>query len=851
MGNKKGLIAFFIISLVLASGFTVLSNGGVLPVAHAAGGGSGHDGGGADKAAVHQEKHGSQGGHDTHASQGGHHLESSSLITPADGWQGNLPLWIVLIPMIGALLAVARGKSDSARDKIVVGTCLLTLLMLVLMYAPVVNGVHINGQFFKGISSTYSFMPGFSFTFRVDAAALTVAYVTAFLWLLSGIYAIGYMTIEENRTRYDFFMLATLTANMGVLLAGDFLTLFVFFEGLILFPYALVAHKEDPGAIRGANMYLYLGVVGSLTLLLGISLFYKYTGSVAILPVAQGVAAALTPGKKYLLALLMIIGFGGKAGIFLEHIWLPNAHPVAPTPASALLSGAMIKAGAYGIFRVVCMLFVPPSFKVGEFVSQWATMSNIGYAVIWLGVVGMFLAVLSALITANSKRMLAFHSVSQMGYIVMGIGCAAYMGSHGAMGLAGSLYHIVNHALFKCTLFLGVGAVYFRTHELDMYKLGGLWRNMPIVAAGLFIAACGIAGIPGFNGFASKTLLHHAILEAYEHSALLGGGAKDFKLKIAEIIFMITAGGTFASNMKLFALTFLGKRQKKHEDVDPAPLAMRVAIILGSVAILFIGLRPNWMLENLIGPALANFNFDPGSHAYHLIYNTHIDGIRSTIPLLYTIGTSVPDALATVIHNLLGGGTAIMMGGMYFVLGMRFGWFHIEVPECCTLGYYYVRVYRLFCSFCKGPWAVLDSLVNMVGYMFAKLCRLFCCFCKGPCVVFDIWVDKFISLFMLYIWLPLADARGAIAKWDKYILPRAWIDRKPWQPVSGRIYLAVCSVFMVLDRTVVDGVVNAAGNTVGDIGASTTRTQTGFFQHYALTMIIGVLTITTLCMFVL
>jgi formate hydrogenlyase subunit 3/multisubunit Na+/H+ antiporter MnhD subunit len=133
----------------------------------------------------------------------------------------------------------------------------------------------------------------------------------------------------------------------------------------------------------------------------------------------------------------------------------------------------------------------------------------------------MFLGVLNALISANSKRMLAYHSVSQMGYIILGIGCAAYMGRDGAMGLAGALYHIVNHALFKSLLFLTVGSVYFRTHELDMYKLGGLWRKMPLTCVAMFIAVCGISGIPGFNGFASKTLLHHAIWEAYEHSVHL------------------------------------------------------------------------------------------------------------------------------------------------------------------------------------------------------------------------------------------------------------------------------------------------------------------------------------------
>jgi formate hydrogenlyase subunit 3/multisubunit Na+/H+ antiporter MnhD subunit len=517
--------------------------------------------------------------------------------------------------------------------------------------------------------------------------------------------------------------MASLNSSIGVMFAGDFLTLFIFFEGLIIFPYALVAHKEDGPSLRGANFYLYLGAASSLSLLFGIGLLYHFTGSIMIQPLATAVNTALAPSVKYWIALFMIVGFGGKAGLFLEHIWLPNAHPVAPTPASCLLSGAMIKAGAYGIFRVTCMLFVPPHWDMTRYVSQWATMSNIGYAIIWVGITTMFLGVLSALISANSKRMLAFHSVSQMGYIVMGIGCGAYMGSDGAMGLAGGIYHIINHALFKASLFICVGAFYYQTHELDMYKLGGMLKRMPVVAIGLLIAACGIAGIPGFNGFASKTLLHHAILEAYEHSAHLGNGVPDFKLRFAEIIFMITAGGTFASNMKLFVLTSLGETPKKyaegHHAVGPASTAFRVTIIMVSCAILFVGLNPNWMLENFIGPALQYFNFNPSSHAHHLVFNTHaaVGEAKSIIPILYPITGITDAAMSTwsdVIHNLNGGGIAVLLGGMYFIIGMSYHWFHFEVPEKCEFAYYYQKVVEGFKWFCVNPVSAFGVTIDRI-----------------------------------------------------------------------------------------------------------------------------------------
>jgi formate hydrogenlyase subunit 3/multisubunit Na+/H+ antiporter MnhD subunit len=259
-----------------------------------------------------------------------------------------------------------------------------------------------------------------------------------------------------------------------------------------------------------------------------------------------------------------------------------------------------------------------------------------------------------------------------MGYIVMGLGCAAYMGTSGAMGLAGSLYHIINHSLFKVGLFLGVGAVFYRTGEMNMYKLGGLWRNMPVAAVTLFIAVCGISGIPFFNGFASKTLLHHAINEAFDYSVTLGH--PDQLLKFAEIIFVITAAGTFASNLKLFVLTFLRERPEKFKDVQPCPLPMKVAMISISVLILFIGFFPNFLIETIIGPALAYFNFDNASHGYHLLYNTHqgSSGLAILYPNTQTFGA--------VLHNILGTSDAIILGGVLFILGFKFGWFHVNVP---------------------------------------------------------------------------------------------------------------------------------------------------------------------------
>ncbi|MBI5208318.1 MAG: hypothetical protein HY934_11105 [Candidatus Firestonebacteria bacterium] len=556
-------------------------------------------------------------------------------------------------------------------------------------------------------------------------------------------------------------------------MAGDLLTLFIFFEGLLLAPYPLVMHEENKASKMAAKVYLYMGVATGLCLLMGIFLFNYFTGSLDLAPAGEKLLSLGT--WKYIIAGLMIIGFGGKAGLFFEHIWLPQAHPVAPSPASALLSGSMIKCGAYGIIRVVNMFFLPVLVNA----NNWLTMNNIGYIMIWVGIMTMFLGVLNALISANSKQMLAFHSVSQMGYIIMGVGCAAYLGKDGAMGLSGAVYHIVNHAIFKASLFMCVGAVYYRTHELDMYKLGGLWRNMPVVCVCLFIAVCGISGIPGFNGFASKTLLHHSIIEAYEHSVHYLG-KPDPMLRLAEIIFMLTAGGTFASNFKLFILTFMGKRREEHANVEDVPLPMKIGLIGFSSAILFIGLFPNFMLEHMIGPGLSFFGFDPASHPYHLIYNIHTTGVHSTIPILYEPVTKALFSSSEVLHNLGGCGAAVLLGGTYFVLGLNFGWFHVHVPEYLTVSYYYKKVFNSFTNFCNGPM-----------------------------VVFGEWIRSGIQYIFLDFWQPFSGA-------EKGQTLVASLDKSYDKAIDGFTRIQSKTAWQFFDK--MDGTIDSEINKLGDIG---------------------------------
>jgi formate hydrogenlyase subunit 3/multisubunit Na+/H+ antiporter MnhD subunit len=588
-----------------------------------------------------------------------------------------LPLWLVALPMLGALVVYLLGDvRERLRDIVVVAIAAVTFVLVLAMYPSVVLQR-------TALEFTLPLL-GEGLRFLVDPLGLLFATITSLVWLAATIFSLSYMYHEHKRRRFYIFLLLTLAANLGLVIAGDLFSLFVFFEGLGFLAYPLIIHTETEEALRAGTKYLFMTIFGGLSLLFGILLLYSYSGSTAISPALGALREA--GFIKYVISGLMILGFGVKAGMIPVHIWLPDAHPAAPSPASALLSGVMIKAGAYGIIRTLGSIFRPPfeAHEVARIASSakeavvgghtellWETTKVLGYAVIWIGIVTMFLGVLMALLQENSKRMLAYHSISQMGYILMGIGVAGYLGHEGAIGLAGGVYHIINHALFKAALFLGVGAVYFRTGELNMYKLGGLRRKMPLVAAFTFIAALGISGIPLFNGFVSKTLLHHAIVEA--HGLTASGW-----LKVAEIIFIITGGGTLCSFIKLTTFTFMGKMPERYEKVKEVPLAMNLSMLLLSSIIILFGVFPNFFLRTFMIPALEYWHY-PALSLEHLA-NFHLWELRNFIDLM-------PSLLA---------------GVLIFVVGVRFGLFHLHFPKWFGVDYWYYRAAMGFLSLARG-----------------------------------------------------------------------------------------------------------------------------------------------------
>jgi hydrogenase-4 component B len=589
-----------------------------------------------------------------------------------------LPLLAILTPLAGGLAVLLTGRlNERLRNIIAIAFSAGAFAFCAAMFPRIINdgyNLTLNLDLFFG-----------HLLLKVDSLGLVFALFASFIWLASTVYAYSYIQHEERRTRYHVFSLLTEAACLGIFLAGDFFALFVFFELMGFLAYMLVVHNQTYEARKAGVKYIFMTVYGGLSLLFGILLYLSYSGGLGF--TANHNSAYLTTSICFVVTGFMMAGFGVKAGMVPLHVWLPLAHPAAPSPASALLSGVMIKAGAYGFFRIVQTLSVPASGEgahlaplakhaeaAGEALPHLEGslhyLHNLGFVIIWLAVLTMVVGMVLALVQDNVKRLLAYSSISQMGFILLGIGVAAYLGPEGGMGLAGALYHVVNHAFFKGLLFLGVGAVYYATHQLDMTRLGGLYRKMPFTTLFTCIGGLGIMGMLEFNGFVSKTLLHDAELEALH----LGGAW----LRAVDIIFVVTAGGTICYIAKLLALTFFGHhRGEADHEIKEAPLPMLLAMGTLAGGVLFLGEFPGLVMRKAIIPALRVFMDLTPESVHHLekmaIYNKS-------------------SALAFI--------PPLAIGIIIFLVMRRWDLFRLRLPETLGVDYYYSRTEVGFLRLC-------------------------------------------------------------------------------------------------------------------------------------------------------
>lgn len=502
-----------------------------------------------------------------------------------------LPLILVLLPTLGTgAVVIAARFGDQLRSHVTNAVAFATFTVAFLQFYLVQQGMEL-------VYSLEGFMQ-FGLRWKVDYVSAVFAVVVTLVWFLATAFAREYMAHEHHQTRFFAFWTFTLGGTVGVFVAGDLFSLFLFFEAMTFAAYVLVIHEQDPESMRAGNVYLYLSVAGGLALLGVIFLLQFVVGATGFEPalhliVEQGIS-------PWLIIVMLIGGFGVKAGMIPLHIWLPKAHPVAPAPASAVLSAIMIKTGAYGFLR---LLFVVLSVPDGHVLFSF--QQNFGYIFVWIGAITMFIGAIMGILNDSMKRVLAYSSISQMGYILFALGSGVLLGSRGAFGFAGAWMHMINHAFFKSFLFLLAGAVFLHTGELDLDKLGGLRKQMPVALGFFLVAAASITGIPGLNGYASKIVIHEAILEAYH---FLGWPS----LLFLERVFVVTGGLTAAYISKIWIKTFFGKAKRDWSGVTDLSRSHRLIFGAYLVIVLAIGVFPQRAADKLVIPAARLLPFYQG-----------------------------------------------------------------------------------------------------------------------------------------------------------------------------------------------------------------------------------------------
>src|SRR6266852_3252275 len=452
------------------------------------------------------------------------------------------PVVVVLcsVPaLLGVLVLAAATMRWSAATRLIYGASLaICVVVLVTALTQLVNA----GDTVSSLRLPLG-LPWTGAHFRIDALAAFFLTVVSLGGASASLFAIGYGEHEAAPGRVLPFYVAFLAGMILVVLADDAFTFLVSWEFMSLSSWALVmAHHHDPENRHAGYVYIVMASFGTLNLLLAFGLLAGGGGGYSFAEM-RGVPNALSG----LVLILVILGAGSKAGLVPLHVWLPLAHPAAPSHVSALMSGVMTKVAVYGFIRIVFDLSGPPAW-------WW------GVVVIPLAGITCVLGVLSALMQHDLKRLLAYHTVENIGIIFIGLGLALAFSAHNmriaaAVAMTAALLHVLNHSIFKSLLFFGSGAVLTATGERDMEKLGGLIHGMPLTAF-TFLAGCmAISALPPLNGFVSEWLIFQAILLSPDLPQL---GLK-FLVPAIGVMLALSAALAAACFVKAFGVSFLGR----------------------------------------------------------------------------------------------------------------------------------------------------------------------------------------------------------------------------------------------------------------------------------------------------
>ncbi len=452
---------------------------------------------------------------------------------------------------------------------------------------------------------SFAFKSG-TINFAPTELGSALAVITAIMFTISAFTSIDYFKDETHHLSsfYTSYFL-TFAGCLGVFLAADLFTLFIFFELLSFSSYIWVSHSRDKIAKEAAKTYLGYAVFGGISLLFGIVLLVSEIGILPFSEIYSNLMFA-DEGKIAIASVLMIIGFGAKAGLFLFHDWLPRAHAVSPSPTSALLSGLLTKSGIYGIAIVILNIYNNQNFL---------------FLMLSLALCNMIYGAVMALLSSDIKRTLAFSSISQIGFIIFGIVYCSMLGEEGSIAIYGVLFHIINHSAVKTLLFNIAGIIHKEKHSYDLNKIKGSLKNKPIFAAVFAIGAASLSGIPFIAGYISKTLLHESAVE-YIHLT----HTESFFIASSEILFLVAGGITFCYMLKLFVCLVIKNSDDEKSEKKASFLTSGISLSVVAATLVVFGIFPKQTLEP-IGLYIANtFNLHGLSHSIDYLAFVNLRG---------------------------------------------------------------------------------------------------------------------------------------------------------------------------------------------------------------------------------
>ena len=548
----------------------------------------------------------------------------------------HFPVLSIMVLFLGAFLIVMFGGNKTVRKVIAFLAVSASLVML----CSLVPRVMINGEIISYWLGNRALAGGYAIgiALEVDALSLFFGLLVAAAVFVACVYSFSYMEHDDNVKEYYTLFLMLAGGVMGLVLSGDLFNMFIMVEILTFAAVALTAFRNRAnGALEAAFKYLVVGSMGSSCILAGTVMLYTQAHTLNFAQLSALIPGNMGTSTKLAFALLLV-GFSTKAFIVPFHPLAADAHGAAPASISVLISGVLTKSGLYGIIRICYFLF--QSMELGAMQTLLVT----------IGSVSMFVCVTMALAQHDFKRLLAFHSISQIGYVLTAAGLCT------AVGMSAGLYHAMNHTLFKGLLFLAAGAVLMQTGTTDLGKLGGLSKKMPHTTALFLIGAASISGLPPFNGFASKW----AIYQACYMKAVESG---HFGFLLVTIIALVTSILTLASFVKVSQSVFFGQLPKELENVKEVPFGMRFAMGLFAVLCIVTGLFPGLVNHYLTEPAAAAV-FHVGDYINAMMGQGYVD-IAAPAVTFVQVGCWQPVSWLCIMLIALLAVTIVAVGGKY------------------------------------------------------------------------------------------------------------------------------------------------------------------------------------------